>query len=102
MFEPFQQYVSKAAKSYGVGTEVEAAKICQTFRGLIPEIFKGKEELAKQHVEPAHFKNKVLVIDVETPGWAQEVIVRKPKIIEEMNKKAGEEVIKNLRTRLKA
>ncbi len=101
MFEPFQQYVNKAAKSYGVGKEVEAAGICQTFRSILPEIFKGKEDLASQYVEPAHYKNRVLVIDVETPGWAQEVIVRKQKIIEEMNKKAGEEVIKNLRTRLK-
>lgn len=100
MFEPFQQYVSKAAKSYGIKTEVEAAKICRDFRNVIPKIFEGKEDVSN-FVEPAYYKKNTLVIDVENPGWAQEVIVRKPKIIEEMNKNAGEEVIKNLRTRLK-
>ncbi len=100
MFEPFQQYIGKAAKSYGVGKEVEAAKICEDFRKILAKIFDGKEE-ARDYIEPAYYKNNVLVIDVENPGWAQEVITRKPKIIEEMNKKAGREIIKNLRTRIK-
>ncbi len=100
MFEPFQQYIGKAAKSYGVGREVEAAKICGDFRKILPEVFSGKE-IAQKYIEPAYFKDSVLVIDVENPGWAQEVITRKTKIIEEMNRKAGREIIKNLRTRIK-
>ncbi len=100
MFEPFQKFVTRAAKSYGVATEVESSKVCQDCRGVMAKIFADKEG-AEQHIEPGHFKKNVLVIDVENPGWAQEVIMRKPQIIKEMNAKAGKEIIKNLRTRIK-
>lgn len=100
MFEPFQQFLQRAAKNYGIGTEVESAQICQEFRNVLAEIFTDTE-VAKEFIDAAYFKHNVLVIDVENSGWAQEVIMRKTKIIEEMNKRAGREVIKNLRTRLR-
>lgn len=100
MFEPFQQYIGKAAKSHGIGKEVESAKICEDFRKLLPEVFSGKEG-AREYIDAGYFKDKILVVEVENPGWAQEVITRKTKIIEEMNRKAGKEIIKNLRTRIK-
>lgn len=100
MFEPFQQFVTKAANRFGIKNEMEASKVCHDFRTLVPELFKGKEEPEK-FVTPAFFKNNVLVINVESHGWAQEVIIRKDKIIDEMNKKAGEVIIKNLRAQLR-
>ena len=90
----------KAAKSFGVATEVQASKVCQDFRVVMSKVFADKEG-AEQYIEVGHFKKNVLVIDVENPGWAQEVIMRKTRIIEEMNAKAGKEMVKNLRTRLK-
>lgn len=99
MFEPFQDLVYRAANKLGVGTEVKAAKVCQDFRTLVPILFEGKET-PEVYVTPAYFKNSILVINVENPGWSQEVAIRKHKIIEEMNKKAGQEIIKNLRTQL--
>ncbi len=100
MFEPFQQFIQEAAKNYGIATELEASKVCQDFRGVMAGIFADKKD-AEKYIEPAYFKKNVLVVDVENPGWAQEVIMRKPKIIKEMNEKAGKEIIKNLRTRLR-
>lgn len=99
MFEPFQNFIKKAANKYGVATEIQAAKVCQDFRSLIPEIF-SKIETPEKYIFPAFFKNHTLVINVENSAFAQEVIMRKPKIIEEMNKKAGKQIIKNLRTQL--
>lgn len=99
MFEPFQQLVYKAANRFGVGTEVKAAKVCQDFRSLVPILFKGKET-PEEYIKPAYFKNSILVINVENPGWSQEVAIRKHKIIKEMNEKAGSEIVKNLRTQL--
>lgn len=99
MFHPFQNFITKAANSYGIKTEVQAAKVCHDFRTLIPEIFASKTD-PEQNIEPAYFKKNILVIKVKTPAWGQEVIMRKEKIIEEMNKKAGEQIIKNLRTQL--
>lgn len=100
MFEPFQKFITRAANHYGIGTEVQAAKICQSFRQLIPDLFNGKEN-PENNIAPAYFKNSILVINVENPAWSQEVIIRKHKIIDAMNERAGKEVIKNLRTQLK-
>ena len=100
MFEPFQNFLKKAANKYGVATEIQAAKVCQDFRSLVPEIF-PKIETPEKYISPAFFKNHTLTIDVENSAFAQEVIMRKPKIIEEMNRRAGKKIIKNLRTQLR-
>lgn len=100
MFEPFQNFLKKAANKYGVSTEIQAAKVCHDFHSLIPEIFQ-KMETPEKYISPAFFKNHTLTINVENSAFAQEVIMRKPKIIEEMNKKAGKKIIRNLRTQLK-
>lgn len=100
MFEPFQNFIKRAAKHYGVATEIEAIKICNNFRGLIPRLFIEKPS-PETHIQPAYFKNHTLVISVENSAWAQEVIIRKPKIMEEMNTLAGKKIIRKLRTQLR-
>ena len=100
MFQPFQQYLNRAANRYGIGKEIQAATVCQSFRSIIPIVFSNKETPEK-YIEPAFFRQGSLVINVENSAWAQEVIMRKAKIIEEMNHKAGTEIIKNLRTQLR-
>lgn len=97
MFQPFQNFLPRAARRYGITKEVDAAKICQDFRKLMPEIFKGCPH-SEDYIQPAFFKNGTLTLNVLSPAWAQEVIMRRPKIIEEMNHKAGKQIIKNLRT----
>ena len=99
MFESFTNYLGKAANRYGIAKEINAIKICQDFKQLVPEIFKEKEA-PEQYIQAAYFKNNVLVVNVENSGWAQEVIMRKSEIIKEMNSKIGREVVKNLRTKL--
>ena len=100
MFEPFQKFMTKAANRYGISNEVKAADICQKFRSLIPELFPDKESPEK-NITPAFYKNAVLVVNVASSAWAQEVIMRKEKIIAEMNRKTGKKMIKNLRAQLK-
>lgn len=97
MFDPFQKYLARAANRYGVGREVSAATVCQSFRTLIPKIFQKE---AGDYISPASFKNATLTINVENQAWAEQVIMRKHKIIEELNDKAGKVVIKSLRTQL--
>ena len=99
MFESFTNYLGKAANRYGVSKEINAIVVCQKFQALVPEIFKEKEG-AKEYISAAYYKDSVLVVNVENSAWAQEVIMRKPKIIKEMNNKMGREIIKNLRTKL--
>ena len=100
-FEPLQNFIFKAAHHYGIGKELKAAKVCHDFKTIVPEIFKGKE-FPHHHIKPAFYKNGELMINVTSPAWAQEVIMRKTKIIEEMNKKSAAEVIKTLRTQLRS
>lgn len=98
-FEPFQNFIPRAAGRYGITKEMEAAKICQDFRALMPQIF-NRVPHAADYIQPAYYKNRTLVLNVASPAWAQEVIMRRPKIIEEINKKAGKQIINSLRTQL--
>lgn len=99
-FEPFQKFIKRAAVKHGIAKEAAAAKVCHDFRTLIPELFESLF-YPEKYIKPAHYKNGSLTINVENPAWGQEVIMRKEKIIREMNRKAGEEIIKNLKTQLK-
>ncbi len=99
MFQPFQNFIPRAAARYGITKEMEAAKICNDFRALMPEILKGLPH-AIDYIQPAFYKNKTLVLNVLNPAWAQEIIMRRPKIIAALNAKAGKEIIRNLRTQL--
>jgi predicted nucleic acid-binding Zn ribbon protein len=100
MFEPFQKFMTKAANRYGVGKEIQAIEVCHNFSQFVPVLFHDKETPEK-YIKPAYFKKDILVIEVESPAWAQEIIMRKPQIIDEMNKKAGRQIIKSLRTQLR-
>lgn len=98
-FYPFQDFLKRAANKYGISKEMEAAKICNDFRAIMPELLKGIPQ-ADIYIQPAFYKNKTLVLNVLNPAWAQEIIIRRPKIIAEMNRKAGKEILKNLYTQL--
>lgn len=100
MFDPFQNFLAHAARAHGIGKEVRAAKVCQNFRSVIPEIFKHIENPEK-YIDAGSFRENYLVVNVENSAWAGEVIMRKEEIIKAINTKAGEEIIKNLRTQLK-
>jgi hypothetical protein len=100
MFEPFQNFMNIAAGRFGVYREVKAADICQKFRTLVPDLFPGTESPGES-VSPAFYKDSILVINVASSAWAQEVVMRKEKIIAEMNDKIGQVVVKNLRAQLK-
>lgn len=99
MFDPFQKFIPRAANRYGLKNAMEAAQICHIFGALIPEIF-GKKEEAQASISPAHYKRNTLTVNVKSPAWAQEVIMRKSKIIEEMNQKIGRKIIRDLKTQL--
>ncbi|MFA7685482.1 MAG: DUF721 domain-containing protein [Candidatus Gracilibacteria bacterium] len=100
MFSPFQQYVKRAAAKYGISKELNAIKVCNDFRTIVPDLFPRIPQ-ASDNITPAHYKNWTLTVNVPSPAWAQEVIMRKEKIIEEMNAKAGKKIVRNLFTQLR-
>jgi len=99
MFEPFQKFIPRAANKHGVSRQITAAHVCQEFRKIMPDAF-AKLTNPGEAIQPAHFRNGTLTISTASPAWAQEVIMRKTKIIAEMNTRLGKKVIKNLRTQL--
>lgn len=98
-FEPFQKFLTRAANTYGMRRQMEAAYVCQTCRTVLLEVF-DNPEVVGQYIDAGYFREGVLVIKVENGSWAQEVIVRKDKIMKEVNARLGEEVVKNLRAEL--
>ncbi len=54
-----------------------------------------------QFISSGSFQDGLLTVDVASPAWAQEVLMRKPQILEALNRKAGLVIVKNLRTRIK-
>ena len=98
-FEPFQKFFDKAARTHGMKRQIQAAEVCHQARKAIPEIFEKLTE-APQNINPANYKDSILVINTTTPAWAQEVIMRKSKIIDELNTRLGKNVIKDLKTQI--
>ncbi len=99
MFEPFQNFLENTVKRHGIAVEAKAATVCHDFRELLPRLFDGTPH-PHLHIDALSFKDKILTVSVENSAWGQEVIMRKEKIIIEINKKAGKQIIKNLRTQL--
>ncbi len=97
MFEPFQNFMKRAAGRYGVSVEVEAAEVCSAFRGLLYLWFDEPEKV-REFVDAAFFKSGVLVIKVGSPAFAQEIMVRKERIIIDVNQKLARGLVKELRT----
>lgn len=52
-------------------------------------------------VSSGSFQDGTLTVDVASPAWAQEILMRRPQIIEALNRKAGRVIVRALRTRVK-
>ena len=99
-FIPLQNLLPRAANHFGMSRQMEAAKVCHDFRSVLTTLIPNIPE-APDNISPAHYQKGTLTINTTSPAWAQEVITRKPKIIEALNEKAGKEIIKNLQLQVR-
>lgn len=92
-----------AASGRGIPREFFAARICSDFRQILPEVFEDKKNIESfdKYVRPASYKNGELMIEIASAGWAQEIMMRKHKIIEKINQKEGQEILRKIKTRVK-
>lgn len=97
MFTPIQIILPRAASALGVRREVEAALVCEKYRKLAPT-FVHKDAL--EHTRPKSYKGRTLIIGVENPAWAGQVISRKAELIKEINASLGKRCIENLKTQV--
>lgn len=98
-FSPFQEFLPKAINQHGLQKTVVAIGVCDTFTNLKQSIF---PEDAENRLTAKNFKDGTLTIGVPDSVWAHEVIHRKDKIIQDVNTKYADQVIKKIRTEVTA
>jgi len=98
MFEPLQKYFHRVAKEYGVSRELNAALILFYTRNVIADLFKKMHDVG-EYVDPSIYSRGTIIIKVKSSAWANEITMRKEKIIEEVNKKIGKPLIKKITTK---
>lgn len=86
-FTQLKDLLPKAAARHGVSREVRAAHVCDRAKRALSGM---------EGVKPLYFKDGVLMLEVPNSAWAQEVFLKKNKIIEEVGKG-----VKEVRTRVK-
>lgn len=90
MFEPFQNFLAKATKEYGVTRQVQAATVCHSFNGLIPYFFNNPAAI--QNIKAAFYKDTILMVETSSPAWAMELNMRSEKILSELNNKVSTKI----------
>ena len=64
-------------------------------------LFECAGKIIEKEITPVRIENKIMVISVSTPAWMNELSFLKEKIIRCINKKAGSEMIKDIRMFIK-
>lgn len=82
-------------QSLGVAREVTAALVCEKYRKLAPEIIHAD---ALTFTKPQHFRGKTLTIGVTNSAWAQQVMNKKPELLDALNKSLGKTYVTAVRT----
>jgi len=98
MFEPLQKYFHRVAKNYGVSRELNASLVIFYAKQVFAELFKKIDPLSPQAF-PATYSRGTITVKVKSSAWANEIIIHKEKIIDEMNKKIGKVIIKKIITK---
>jgi len=97
MFIPLKKILSGHLKKAGIGRQIEAAIVIEKFNKILEEIF--GEKILKR-VRAVSFRNKVLTINCLSSVLIQEIYLKRYKIIKELNKRLGEEIVENLKFRM--
>ena len=97
MFTPIKNILISNVKNSGFSRQVDAAQAIEFFNEVIVEIFGSN---VKEKSKALYFKNQSLAIACLSSVFIQEMYLRRSKIIREINKKLGGEVVKSLKFRI--
>lgn len=102
-FTPLQALLNKTAARYGIIKEFKAVQVCAAFESLLPDLFPQSQK-AKEHIRAKFYKDHILTIAVPSSTWANEILTRKPQILERLNAKIpdqkGKPTIKDIATQI--
>ena len=88
------QHIEAALKKLLKTSGLKKAVSQQNAMDLWPKIL-GK--IASKNTEPVSIEHGILTVRTKTPVWRQELQFQKKQIIEKLNKKLNEKVIKDIR-----
>jgi predicted nucleic acid-binding Zn ribbon protein len=72
------------------------------FQARVRQVWEQKvSHLLGQHTELVDFNKKTLYVEVAANAWMQELHFLKPRILAAMQRQLGEQVIKDIKFRLK-
>ncbi len=94
MFQDIGSLLPKAIKKAGIDRGVEASRVQRVFSQIVGQILPS--DLAKK-VKPLYVKNKVLIVAALSSVVAEELRFQQDKIIANINKKLGKEVVKEIK-----
>ncbi len=98
MFKRIKDILPSSLGRYGITSQAQAAFVCFIFEEIIKEEL--GEEVSK-NCQPLSFCNGVLKIQVKNSIWASEIQLNQSKIVDKINKKIGEDIVKRLQFRIK-
>jgi len=85
-FTPLQHLLIKTASRYGFVKEFKAIQVCAAFNDTITDTF-GDLPTAERDIKAAKYTGGILTIQVPSSAWANEIMIRKEKIIKTVNEK---------------
>ena len=97
MYQPFQNYLNKAAAEYNITRQLQAAQVCHEFRSLSKTMLPAA---AADSAFPISYEGKTLTVGAMNSACAQSVAMQKHQIIESINEKFGPETVKNLKVEI--
>jgi len=94
MLTSISGYLKKSINKAGINKQVEAAQICQFWQSAAEDIF-GKDVAEKS--QAIRFKNGAITVAVLSSVLAQEFKFKEDEIKENINKKAGRDIVRKIR-----
>ncbi len=86
--------LKQAVNIAGIGENTTAANVCNLWDKVIAEKF---GENFKKKTKAMKFKDGILEVRAESPAFAQELELSKQEIIDEINRKDGQNILFRIR-----
>lgn len=99
-FTPVSKILPKTFAKFGLTRQARAALVCERYRKAALQLFPPKISL---HAWPKCFRGKTLIIGVDHPAYANEIIQKKEQLLALLNdKKPLKFQITDIRTKVES
>lgn len=87
--KPLRELVDKMLRAYGLGEKLDEVSLIKSWEETV-----GK--MIAKHTSDLYFREGVLYISLDSSALRQELSYAKSKLIENLNKKAGKRMVKEI------